>query len=104
MDKIKLDRNLFEVMEKITKEGNKKENLEKILTAYIFGYEEESDKYNIILFKKNGLEYVLWEIAGDYDVDIKEKYDEDEMFKKSFTSKEIAEKFPLFRKFAQKNK
>ena len=82
----------------------REETLEKLFKAHMFGYEEETDTYNIVLFEKDGSEYVIWEIAGNYDVDIKEKYDEDEVFKKSFTSKEIAEKFPLFGKFAQKNK
>lgn len=107
MDKIKLDRNLFEVMEKITKEDKKKENLEKILRAYVFGYEEEEeeeDKYTIVLFEEDGWEYVLWEIEDEYVVDIREAFNESESAKKSFTMAEILNKFPKLFPLAQKNK
>lgn len=105
MDKIKLDRNLFEVMEKITKEGKKKENLEKILSAYIFGYEEEEDdKYTIVLFVKDGWEFVLWEIEDEYVVDIREAFNKSDSVKHSFTQEEILNKFPNLLPLARKNK
>ena len=92
MSKVKLDRVLFEFMEKMTKEGKynyeqfihelsrfveyfynyyhnetlrqkelapyfrgdkKEETLEKLLKAYMFGYEKEVDKYTIVLFEKD---------------------------------------------------
>lgn len=107
MDKIKLDRNLFEFMEKITKEDKKKENLEKILRAYVFGYEEEEeeeDKYTIVLFEEDGWEYVLWDLDDEYEVAIREEYNESKGFRKSFTMEEIKERFPRLVEFAQKNK
>ena len=143
MDKIKLDRVLFEFMEKMTKEGKynyeqfihelsrfveyfynyyhnetlrekelapyfrgdkKEETLEKLLKAYMFGYEKEIDTYTIVLFEKDGFEYVLWEVDCNYEVAIKEEYHEDEVFKKSFTMEEIVEKFPDLRPLARKNK
>ena len=107
MDKIKLDRNLFEVMEKITKEGKKKENLEKILRAYVFGYEEEEeeeDKYTIVLFEEDGFKSVLWELHGGYEISEEHDYVEMEGFKKTFTKPEILNKFPKLWPLAQKNK
>ena len=143
MDKIKLDRPLFEFMEKMTKEGKynyeqfihelskfveyfynlyhnetlrekelapyfrgdkKEETLEKLLKAYMFGYEKEIDIYTIVLFKRDGFEYVLWEVDCKYEVGIKEEYHEDEVFRKSFTRAEILNKFPELFPFAQKNK
>ena len=137
MDKIKLDRILFEFMEKMTKEckynyeqfihelsyyshyyetlknkelkpyfigGKKEETLEKLLKAYMFGYEEESEKYTIVLFERDGFEFVLWEADCKYEVSIKEEYHEDEVFRKSFTRAEILNKFPELWPLAQKNK
>ena len=143
MDKIKLDRVLFEFMEKMTKEceynyeqfihelsrfveyfynyspneplkdkelrpyfrGDKKEaTLERLLMAYMFGYEEDVDKYTIVLFKRGDFEYVLWEVDCNYEVAIKEEYHEDEVFRKSFTREEIIEKFPDLWQLARKNK
>ena len=104
MDKIKLDKNLFEVMEEITKEGKKKENLEKILKAYVFGYEQESDTYTIVLFVKDSWEFVLWEIEDEYVVDIREAFNKSDSTKHSFTQKEILNKFPKLWPLAQKNK
>lgn len=143
MDKIKLDRILFEFMEKMTKEckynyeqfihelsrfverfynhftnetlrekelkpyfiGEKKEEtLEKLLKAYMFGYEEESDTYTIVLFERGDFEFVLWEVDCKYEVSIKEEYHEDEVFRKSFTRAEILNKFPELWPLAQKNK
>ena len=143
MSKVKLDRVLFEFMEKMTKEGKynyeqfirelsrfveyfynyyhnenlrekelapyfrgdkKEETLEKLLKAYMFGYEKEVDKYTIVLFKKGGFDYVLWEADGKYEVSIKEEYHEDEVFKKTFTWEEIIEKFPDLLPLARKNK
>ena len=142
MSKVKLDRVLFEFMEKMTKEGKynyeqfihelskfveyfynlyhnenlrekelapyfrgdkKEETLEKLLKAYMFGYEKEIDKYTIVLFEKDGFEYILWEADGKYGV-LKEEYNEDETFKKTFTWKEIIEKFPNLSTLARKNK
>ena len=146
MDKIKLDRVLFEFMEKMTKEceynyeqfihelsrfveyfynsyyshyyenlkeeelapyfrGDKKEvTLEKLLMAYMFGYEEDVDTYTIVLFERGDFEFVLWEVDCNYEVAIKEEYHEDEMFRKSFTREEIVEKFPDLWPLARKNK
>ena len=141
MSKVKLDRVLFEFMEKMTQEGKynyeqfihelsrfveyfynyyhnetlrekelapyfrgdqKEETLEKLLKAYMFGYEKEVDKYTIFLFKKDGFDYVLWEADGKYEISIKEEYHEDEEFKKTFTREEIVEKFPNLWPLARK--
>ena len=142
MDKIKLDRVLFEFMEGITKpkiynyelfihslsdtvdyfrelhcedskwaelkpyfdKNKREETLEKLLKAYIFGYEKEVDTYTIVLFEKDGFDYVLWEADGKYEISIKEEYHEDETFKKTFTWEEIIEKFPNLSPLARKNK
>ena len=83
--------------------GDKKEEtLERLLKAYMFGYEKEVDKYTIFLFKKDGFDYVLWEADGKYEVSIKEEYHEDETFKKTFTREEIIEKFPNLWPLARK--
>ena len=143
MDKIKLDRILFEFMEKMTKEckynyeqfihelsrfveffynpfhtenlrekelahyfrGDKKEEtLEKLLMAYMFGYEKEIDTYTIVLFKKGGCEFVLWEIEDEYVIDIRDGFKESGSAKSSFTREEIVEKFPDLWPLARKNK
>lgn len=146
MDKIKLDRNLFEFMEKMTKEckynyeqfvhelsrfveyfynsyyshyyktlkeedlapyfrGEKKEEtLEKLIKAYMFGYEKESEKYTIVLFEEDGFKSVLWEVHGGYQISEEHDYVEMEGFKKSFTKPEILNKFPKLWPIAQKNK
>ena len=142
MDKIKLDRVLFEFMEGITKpkiynyelfirslsdtvdyfrelhcedskraelkpyfdKNKREETLEKLLKAYMFGYEEKDDRYTIVLFEKDGFDYVLWEADGKYEISIKEEYHEDEAFKKTFTWEEIIEKFPNLSPLARKNK
>ena len=143
MSKVKLDRVLFEFMEKMTKEckcnyeqfihelsrfveyfynyspneplkdkelrpyfrGDKKEaTLERLLMAYMFGYEKEIDTYTIVLFERGGFEFVLWEVDCNYEVAIKEEYHEDEVFRKSFTREEIIEKFPDLSPLARKNK
>ena len=142
MDKIKLDRALFDFMEKMTKErkynyeqfihelsslvkyhydfkglflesaeiepyfdkDKREETLEKLLKAYMFGYEEENDNYTIVLFKRDGFEYVLWEVDCKYEVGIKEEYHEDEVFRKTFTRAEILNKFPKLWPLAQKDK
>ena len=141
MDKIKLDRVLFEFMEKMTKEDKygyeqfinelsvlvkyyydfkgvflelaelepyfskdkREETLEKLLKAFIFGYEEEN-KYTIVLFEKRGCEFVLWEIEGEYVADIRDGFCENEAAKSSFTRAEISNKFPRLWPLAQKNK
>lgn len=143
MDKIKLDRVLFEFMETMTKEakynyeqfihelskfveyfynyyhnetlrekelapyfrGDKKEEtLEKLLKAYMFGYEKEVDVYTIVLFEKGGCEFVLWEIEGEYVADIRDGFNENESAKSSFTMAEILNKFPRLWPLAQKVK
>lgn len=146
MNKVKLDRILFEFMEKMTKEckynyeqfihelsrfveyfynsyyshyyetlkdtelkpyfigGKKEETLEKLLKAYMFGYEEEDDEYTIVLFERDGFEFVLWEVDCYYEVSTKEEYHEDKVFRKSFTRAEILNKFPELWPLAQKNK
>ena len=142
MDKIKLDRVLFEFMEGITEnkiynyelfihslsdtvdyfrklhcedskwaelkpyfaKNKREETLEKLLKAYMFGYEEKDDRYTIVLFEKDGFDYVLWEADGKYEISIKEEYHEDETFKKTFTWEEIIEKFPNLSPLARKNK
>lgn len=142
MDKIKLDRALFDFMEKMTKErkynyeqfihelsslvkyhydfkdvfletaeiepyfdkDKREETLEKLLKAFIFGYEEKDDKYTIVLFKRDGFEFVLWEVDCKYEVGIKEEYHEDEVFRKTFTRAEILNKFPELWPLAQKDK
>lgn len=82
----------------------KEETLEKLLKAYMFGYEEEDDKYTIVLFEKDGWEFVLWEIEDEYVVDIREGFNESETAKKSFTRAEILNKFPKLWPLAQKNR
>lgn len=142
MDKIKLDRVLFDFMEGIMKpkiynyelfihglsdtldyfyelhyedsdfeelapyfsKKNREETLEKLLKAYMFGYEEKDDRYTIMLFKKGGCEFVLWEIEDEYVVDIRDGFTESETAKKTFTRAEILNKFPKLWPLAQKNK
>ena len=143
MSKVKLDRVLFEFMEKMTEEcqynyeqfihelsrfverfynhytnetlrekelkpyfrGDKKEEtLEKLLKAYMFGYEEESDKYIIVLFEEDGFKTVLWEVDGGHEISEEHDYVEAEGFKKTFTKPEILNKFPKLWPLAQKNK
>lgn len=141
MDKIKLDRVLFDFMETMTKKkkynyelfihnladtveyfydfhleasewgelapyfekDKREETLEKLLKAFMFGYEEEN-KYTIVLFKKGGCEFVLWEIEDEYVVDISDGFNESESAKKSFTMAEILNKFPKLFPLAQKVK
>ena len=121
MNKVKLDRVLFEFMEGITKEkiynyelfihslsdtvdyfrklhcedskwaelkpyfakNKREETLEKLLKAYMFGYEEKDDRYTIVLFEKGGCEFVLWEIDGEYVADIRDGFCENESAKKN---------------------
>ena len=93
MDKIKLDRNLFEVMEKIKKEGKKKETLKKLIKAYVFGYEQEVE-----VDKNTNAVVVTYAILGEegrYDVSIEKEYrEEDEQFIKQLTFEEILNKYP----------
>lgn len=142
MDKIKLDRVLFEFMEKTTKKNRynyelfiqnladnveyfydlyredsdweelapyfdkykREETLEKLLKAFIFGYEQEVE----IEVDKNTnavvVEYAIWGEEGRYDVSIKKEYSEDESFKKPLTFEEVLNKFPKLWPFAQNNK
>lgn len=104
MSKVKLDRNLFEVMEKIKKEGKKKETLKKLLKAYVFGYEQEVEVE--VDKNKNAVvvEYAIWGEEGRYDVLIKKEYSEDESFKKTLTFEEVLNKFPKLWPFEQNNK
>ena len=78
--------------------------MEKLLKAYMFGYEEKDDRYTIVLFKKDDFEYVLWEVDCKYEVGIKEEYHEDEVFRKTFTRAEILNNFPELWPLAQKDK
>lgn len=142
MDKIKLDRVLFDFMETMTKKkiynyelfihnlsdtvdyfyelhcedsklaelapyfekDKREETLEKLLKAFVFGYEEEDDKYTIVLFEKGGLEFVLWEIDDDYIINTRDGFIEGESAKKTFTLEEILNKFPKLWALAQKDK
>lgn len=142
MDKIKLDRVLFEFMEEITNakiynydlfihsladmvdyfrklhcddskraelkpyfaKNKREETLEKLLKAYMFGYEEKDDRYTIVLFKKGGCEFVLWEIDDDYIINTRDGFIEGESAKKSFTRAEILNKFPELWALALKDK
>lgn len=143
MSKVKLDRVLFEFMEKMTEEcqynyeqfihelsrfverfynhytnetlrekelkpyfrgGKKEETLEKLLKAYLFGYEEEADTYTIVLFEEDGFKSVLWELHGGYEISEEHDYVEMEGYKESFTKAEILNKFPKLWPLAQKNK
>lgn len=142
MDKIKLDRVLFDFMETMTKKkiynyelfihnlsdtvdyfyelhcedsklaelapyfekDKREETLEKLLKAFIFGYEEDDDKYTIVLFEKGGLEFVLWEIDDDHIINTGDGFIEGESAKKTFTLEEILNKFPKLWALAQKNK
>lgn len=142
MDKIKLDRVLFEFMEGFTKEKiynyelfihalsdtvdyfnklhfedskwaelapyfskkKREETLEKLLKAYMFGYEEKDDRYTIVLFEKGGCEFVLWEIDDDYIINTRDGFIEGESAKKTFTRAEILNKFPELWPLAQKDK
>lgn len=143
MSKVKLDRVLFEFMEKMTEEcqynyeqfihelsrfverfynhytnenlrekelkpyfrgGKKEETIEKLLKAYMFGYEEEADTYTIVLFEEDGFKSVLWELHGGYEISEEHDYVEMEGYKKSFTQAEILNKFPKLWPLAQKNK
>lgn len=91
-------------LEPFFRNSKKEETIEKLLKAFMFGYEEESDTYTIVLFERDDFEFVLWEVDCKYEVSIKEKYHEDEVFRKSFTRAEILNKFPEFWPLAQKNK
>lgn len=143
MDKIKLDRVLFDFMETRTKKkrynyelfisnladtveyfdyeiycetpelaelapyfdkDKKEETLEKLLKAYMFGYEKEDNRYTIVLFKKGDCEFVLWEIEDEYVIDIRDGFKESESAKSSFTMAEILNKFPKLFPLAQKSK
>lgn len=48
----------------------------------MFGYEEESDKYTIVLLEKDGLEYVIWQIGDKYEFAPRKEYFETEVFLK----------------------
>lgn len=65
---------------------------------------KKDDKYTIVLFVKDGWEFVLWEIEDEYVVDIRESFNESESAKKSFTMAEILNKFQKLFPLAQKNK
>lgn len=83
---------------------NREETIEKLVKAFVLGYEEESDTYTIVLFERNGFRYVLWDVDGEYEVSEEDDYIEMEGFKKSFTMEEIKMKFPQLVYLAQKNK
>lgn len=94
----------WEVLAPYFSKKNREETLEKLLKAFIFGYEEKDDRYTIVLFKRDGFEFVLWEVDCKYEVGIKEEYHEDEVFRKTFTRSEILNKFPELWPLAQKSK
>lgn len=83
---------------------NKEETIEKLVKAFVLGYEEESDTYTIVLFERNGFRYVLWDVDGEYEVSEEDDYIEMDSFKKSFTMEEIVANFPQLVYLAQKNK
>lgn len=83
---------------------NKEETIEKLVKAFVLGYEEESETYTIVLFERNGFRYVLWDVDGEYDVSEEDVYIETDDFKKSFTMEEIVANFPQLAYLAQKNK
>lgn len=83
---------------------NKEETIEKLVKAFVLGYEEESETYTIVLFERNGFRYVLWDVGGEYDVSEEDVYIETDDFKKSFTMEEIVANFPQLAYLAQKNK
>lgn len=91
-------------LEPFFRNSKKEETIEKLLKAFMFGYEEESDTYTIVLFERDDFEFVLWEVDCYYEVSTKEEYHEDEVFRKSFTRAEILNKFPELWSLAQKNK
>lgn len=84
--------------------NKREETLEKLLKAYMFGYEEKDDRYTIVLFEKGGCEFVLWEIDDDYIINTRDAFIEGESAKKSFTRAEILNKFPELWPLAQKSK
>lgn len=83
---------------------NREETIEKLVKAFVLGYEEESDTYTIVLFERNGFRYVLWDVDGEYEVSEEDDYIEMDSFKKSFTMEEIVANFPQLVYLAQKNK
>lgn len=83
---------------------NREETIEKLVKAFVLGYEEESDTYTIVLFEKNGFRYVLWDVEGEYEISEENDYVEADNFKKSFTIEEIVANFPQLVYLAQKNK
>lgn len=83
---------------------NREETIEKLVKAFVLGYEEESDTYTIVLFERNGFRYVLWDVDGGYEVTEENDYIETDTFKKSFTMEEIVANFPQLVYLAQKNK
>ena len=84
--------------------NKREETLEKLLKAYMFGYEEKDDRYTIVLFEKGGCEFVLWEIDDDYIINTRDGFIEGESAKKTFTRAEILNKFPELWPLAQKDK
>lgn len=86
------------------KGSEKEKTIEKLFKAYMLGYEEESDKYTIVLFEEDGFKSVLWEVDGGYEISEEHDYVEMEGYKKSFTKAEILNKFPKLWPLAQKNK
>ena len=82
----------------------REKTLEKLLKAYMFGYEEKDDRYTIVLFEQGGCEFVLWEIEGEYVADIRDGFCENEAAKQTFTRAEILNKFPKLWPLAQKDK
>lgn len=89
-------------IERYFKGEGREETIEKLLKAYMFGYEEESDKYTIVLFELDGWEYVLWDLEDEYEIAPREEYIETEEFRKKFTMEEIVKNFPQLVPLAKK--
>ena len=71
----------------------REETLEKLIKAYVFGYEQEVEvdkNTNAVVVK-----YAIWGEEGRYDVSIEKEYrEEDEPFIKQLTFEEILNKYP----------
>ncbi|QIG60360.1 hypothetical protein [Streptococcus phage D4446] len=83
---------------------NREETIEKLVKAFVFGYEEESDTYTIVLLEENGKEFVLWYTMGSYEIAKSDRYHEMDGFKKSFTMEEVVANFPQLVYLTRKNK
>lgn len=101
---LRCDDSEWEELEPYFDKDKREETLEKLLKAFIFGYKEKDDRYTIVLLEQGGCEFVLWEIEGEYVVDIRDGFCENEAAKSSFTRVEISNKFPRLWPLARKDK